>query len=49
MNSPTITFRLPGLLRARLAAEGERRGLNTSDLIREALEAFLLTTPKFRL
>lgn len=37
-NSPTITFRLPEPLRARVAAEAARRGDKLSDLIREALE-----------
>ena len=41
MNSPTITFRLPEPLRARLAAESARRGVTASDLIRELLAASL--------
>lgn len=40
-NSPTITFRLPEPLRARVTAESERRGISVTELIREAVERAL--------
>jgi hypothetical protein len=43
-----ISFKLPPVLRRRLAAEARRRGVSRSTIIRETLESALLEEPKRR-
>lgn len=43
-----LSFKLPGLLRRRLAAEARRRGVSQAAVIRETLEAALVERPAGR-
>jgi hypothetical protein len=43
-----ISFKLPSLLRRRLAAEARRRGVSQSTIIRETLESALVEVPNRR-
>ncbi len=43
-----ISFKLPPVLRRRLAAEARRRGVSRSTIIRETLESVLLEEPRSR-
>jgi hypothetical protein len=44
----TLSFKLPPVLRRRLAEEARRRGVTQSTLVRESLEAALFDQPRAR-
>lgn len=41
VHSPSVTLRFPAASLARLDAEASKRGVRRSDIVREAVEAFL--------